>query len=356
MVRILLYLFGACALLAGADRMIGNRFGLGRSFDRALELFPPIIASMAGILILAPAIAELLARVISPLYRALGLDPSLFGGVLAIDMGGYQIAESLADDPAIGKFSGVVLGATLGCTVSYGIPVGMEFCREGRSADFIRGTLYGIMTLPPAAFVGALLTGLSARTAAISCIPVLFLSALIAVGILFRPMGTEKVFRAFSAFLRVLSAVGLTLGAFQSITGLQLVKRLMSLEEALAIVASIGIVLLGALPFGELLTRLLRRPLAALSRRMKLSPETPSDLLLVYLTITPGLAALPQLDAAGCRAVAAFAVSGASALTAHLAFTLSFAPELAGPLLAAKTLGALLALCLSLLLERKRKA
>ncbi len=32
------------------------------------------------------------------LYRLVGVDPAMFGGLLAIDMGGYQMAKELAAD------------------------------------------------------------------------------------------------------------------------------------------------------------------------------------------------------------------------------------------------------------------
>lgn len=356
MIRVLMYVFGSFALLGGLDRILGNRFGFGAAFEQGLSLLGPLAASMAGMMILAPWLAEMIARTLSPFYRLLGLDPSLLGSVLAIDMGGFQIAKDLADDPEIGLFSGVLIASTLGCTVSYSIPVGMELTKTGNSGAFMQGILCGLITMSPALFLGGLLMGLPVSVSLLSCVPLFLLSGLLAAGILLWRKGTEKVFRVFAEFLRILSAAGLTLGAVQSITGITLLKSLMPLEEAMSVVVSVCIVLLGALPFGEMLMRFLKRPLTALGGRLGIGPDAPANLLMTYLTITPGLASLPRLDASGCSALAAFAVCGGSALTAHLAVTLSLAPRLALPLLAVKTVGALSALALSLALERRGNA
>ena len=74
--------------------------------------------SMAGILCLAPLLSGALESTLAPLWRALGLDPAMLGGILAIDMGGYQTAKSLAQDAAIGRYAGILAAATLGCTVT----------------------------------------------------------------------------------------------------------------------------------------------------------------------------------------------------------------------------------------------
>ncbi len=81
----------AGAVLGGADRLCGNRLGYGDKFEEAFRLLGPMALSMAGMICLAPVLAGVLGRVIVPFYRGLGVDPAMFGGVLAIDMGGYQL-------------------------------------------------------------------------------------------------------------------------------------------------------------------------------------------------------------------------------------------------------------------------
>ena len=47
-------------LLGMTDMLIGNRFGLGEKFHQGFELIGSMMLSMAGIMALAPAIAEFL--------------------------------------------------------------------------------------------------------------------------------------------------------------------------------------------------------------------------------------------------------------------------------------------------------
>ena len=69
---------------------------------------------MAGILCLAPLLSAGLGKSVVPLFRVLGFDPGMFGSILAIDMGGYQMAMDLAEDPRIGRFSGIIVSAIFG--------------------------------------------------------------------------------------------------------------------------------------------------------------------------------------------------------------------------------------------------
>jgi len=113
------------AVLGGMDRLLGNRFGLGQRFEEGFRLLGPIALSMAGILCLEPLLSLGLSMTAAGLLRACGLDASILAGILAIDMGGFPMAQALATDPAVGRYVGVVVTAIFGCTVSFTIPIGM---------------------------------------------------------------------------------------------------------------------------------------------------------------------------------------------------------------------------------------
>ena len=127
MERIIMIIMAAGALLGGLDRMLGNRLGLGEKFEEGFRLLGPVALAQAGIICIAPVLANVLGPAVSTVYHALGQDPGMFGSILAIDMGGYQLAKLLADDALTGGFAGIVAASMLGCTVSFTIPVGMGF-------------------------------------------------------------------------------------------------------------------------------------------------------------------------------------------------------------------------------------
>ena len=56
---------------------------------------------------------------IVPLYRLIGVDPAMFGSLLSIDMGGYQLALELAEDPQLGNYAGLVVASIFGCTLVF---------------------------------------------------------------------------------------------------------------------------------------------------------------------------------------------------------------------------------------------
>ena len=315
----------------------------------------PLALSMAGMICLAPAAAKLLAGVITPVYRAIGQDPAMFGSFLAIDMGGYQMAVSLADNELAGRFSGILVSACFGCTITFTIPTGMGILPEQDRQDFAWGTMYGLIAMPVGLFFGALLCGIGALAAVTLCAPLALLSVLLALAVIKWPRQAERAFRVLAAALRVIATLGLTLGAFQYISGVTLIDSVTSLDEAMRTVSAICIMLLGSLPLAELLQRLLRKPLSSLGTRLGVGADGLMGVLIFYLNVTPGLASLHGMNCRGRRLCAAFAVCGASCLTAHLAFTLECEPQLALPLILTKLIGGLLGAVLAYLCTANQK-
>ena len=125
------------------------------------------------------------------------------------------------------------------------------------------------------------------------------------------------------------------------------------IEEAMATVSSIGVVLLGSLPAAELVRRLLVRPFAWLGERLGMKPQSLTAMLVGLVSALPTLSMFPDMDDRGKVAAGAFLVSGTSLLAAHMAFTISTEPQMLAAVIAAKLSGALAAVLLALCLHRK---
>ena len=136
MEQVILWILGVGAVIGGIDRLAGNRFGLGEKFEEGFRLLGQTALSMAGILCLAPLLSDGLETVLTPIFRAVGLDPAMLGGVIAIDMGGYQTAAALAQNAAVGRYAGILSAATLGCTVCFVIPLGAGMLKEEDKTAF----------------------------------------------------------------------------------------------------------------------------------------------------------------------------------------------------------------------------
>ena len=133
-------------------------------------------------------------------------------------------------------------------------------------------------------------------------------------------------------------------------TGVSLPFPMTPLEEAMKTVSSIGIVMLGSLPMAELLQRILKVPLAWLGKKTGMNSASMTGLL---LGVVPAIALIRDMDRRGKIVNAAFLVSAASALAAHLGFTFGIQKEMVVPLLAVKFVGGILGGVTAYLLTEK---
>ena len=67
MENVIIYIMAGFAALGGVDRIFGSRLGLGAEFEKGILTAGQLILTMVGIMVLAPAIADLLIPIISPI-------------------------------------------------------------------------------------------------------------------------------------------------------------------------------------------------------------------------------------------------------------------------------------------------
>lgn len=352
---IIMWMMAAAAVAGGADRLLGNRFGLGKRFEDGFMLLGPTALSMAGIICLAPLLSKGLAGGLVPLWTKLGLDAGVLGGILAIDMGGYQLAMDLAKNPVLGSYAGIIVAATFGCTITFTIPVGMGMLQEEDKAVFADGILIGLGLLPLALVIGGILCALTPGMVLWHLLPVFLLCVCLMLGIWRFPKGTVHMFTIFAELIRILTTVGLAAGAVQFMTGWQIIPGMAPLEEAMQVVASIGIVMLGSLPFAELLQRVLKRPLDWLGRKTGMNSNSITGLLIGIVSVVPAIALMKDMDKKGKMANAAYLVCAASALAAHMGFTFGVEPKMVVPLLATKFFGGVVGVCGALMFAQLQK-
>ncbi len=350
--QVLMIVMAAGAVLGGVDRILGNRLGLGEQFEKGFMLLGPMALSMTGMICLAPVLVNLLGQVVVPLYRLMGVDPAMFGALLAIDMGGYQLAKGLAVNSMVGSYAGLVVSAIFGCTLVFTIPVGMEMIPKADRPLFARGIMLGLAAMPVGLIAGGLLCGLSLVDCLHQNLPVFVLALLLALGLWKIPGRMVKGFCLLAEGIKVVITVGLVLAAVGQLTGWAPIPGMTPIGDALAVVASIGVVMLGSLPVTELLRRALGWPFAWVGGRLGLKSQSLTGMLVSLATPLPTISMYPEMDDRGKVAAAAFLVSGASLLAAHMGFVLSVEPEMLGPLAAGKLGGAVAAAALALWVER----
>lgn len=354
MSQIILNIMAIGALLGGLDHLLGNRFGLGQRFEEAFHLLGSIALSMAGIICLAPVLSHWLGKIIVPFFSIFKLDPGMFGGILAIDMGGYQMSMDLCKDPVFGQYAGIIVSAIFGCTIVFTIPVGLGAVGTEDRPYFTKGILFGLVAMPVGLIAGGLLCGLPTGRLLWNLLPILLVSFLLVIGLLKNPEVLIRGFQYFAKGIEKLAIGGLMLGAIQYMTGTRWIPDMASLTDAMEVVCSIAIVMLGSMPLAELLQRLLKQPFAWVGKHTGLNSVSTTGLLIGMVSVVPALAMIPRMDKRGKIVCGAFVVSSASLFAAHLGFTISAEPELVTALIAAKLLGGITGVILALVLTRHK--
>ncbi len=344
-----------------------NKWGLGKEFQRGIEMIGPLCLSVVGIIALVPEMAYVIQHTLAPIYKSLGLDPAMaVTSILAIDMGGFQLAQSVAVDPLVGKWAGIVYGSMMGATIVFTIPVGLAAIEKKDVAAFSRGILYGIAAIPFGTFFGGIIMGISVQTVFLNIIiPVLF-SLLIIVCLQLWPLKTTEVFKAFSVFVNAVALIGLGLAMVKdlilvslndlgvlNLSSIPFFDILGSTSEGIAVCGSVGLVLAGALPFIYCINKWLKKPLAVLSQRLGLSEVGITGFLLSCANNMAMFATMSKMKENEKVLNTAFAVCAAFIIGDHLAFTAANAPEAIGAMMFAKLISGILAVIVAIIFNKK---
>ena len=331
-------------VIGGVAWIIDKNSDYGRKFEEGIMMMGPLASSMVGIICLSPVISWLLSVLIAPLFLRLGFDPAVLGGILPLDMGGYHIAVELAESALVGRFAGIIIGATFGCTLIFTVPVGMGMIEEKDHTIFSQGILIGLIIVPVSLMIGGYMAGLDLLTTVIQSSPIIILIVVIMILMRTRPNVILRFFSGLARFLRLIAVIGLVLASVEFILGRDVIPGMLVLEEGMDVVVSITIFLVGALPISVLLIRLLRRPMQKISELTSLNEYSIIGLLLSTISMVPTFAMIKDMDPVGKLMNAAFMVSAASTLAAHLAFTSAVEPSLVTALICSKMVGGIVAL------------
>ncbi|HIT56412.1 MAG TPA: ethanolamine utilization protein EutH [Candidatus Galloscillospira stercoripullorum] len=354
--EIIVYLMAVFLVLGAADRILGGRFGLGEKFEEGILAMGSLALAMIGILCLAPVLSDVLRPVVVPVYQFLGADPAMFAGtILANDMGGAALARELALTPEAGAFGGLIVGAMLGPTVVFTIPVGLGIIEREDHAALARGVLCGVVTIPLGSLAGGLAAGYPVGMVLRNLIPIVLIALLIALGLWLIPGGMVKGFQVFGRAVVILITVGLAAAIVEKLTGLVLIPGLAPIEEGFAVVGDIAVVLAGAFPLVYVITKVFRRPLMALGGALGMNDVAAAGLVATLANNIPMFQMLRDMDGRGKVINVAFAVSAAFVFGDHLGFTAGFDADLIFPMIVGKLVGGVSAVAVAWLLTRKEK-
>lgn len=342
--QIILWIMAVGALIGAADKILGNRLGLGEKFDEGFQAMGSLALGMVGIVCLAPVIANVFGPVLIPVCEAIGADPALFGSILANDMGGYSLAMELAQDEQAGLFSGNIVASMLGCTLVFSIPVGLGLIEKEDTPYFSKGLLIGLITIPAGCLIGGFVAGFEASMIVKNTLPILIISLVLALGLKFIPEQMIKGCTIFGQAITIVIYIGLACAAFEHITGIVIIPGMAPIMEGMNAVSGIAIVLLGTFPVLTILVKLLDKPLNALGRKIGLDATSAAGIVFTLANSVPVYTMMKDMKKRGIIINTAWLVPATAALGDHLGFTAGVQSQMITPVVIGKIFAGIVAI------------
>ena len=384
--RVVVYIIMICAVAGAIASAIRPESELGQQFVAGIDSIGPIFLPVAGIMAAAPYLTAFVSSVFGPAYGALGADPAMAATTfIAVDMGGYQLADALAQTRE-GWIMAMMTGYMAGATIVFTIPVALKMLEKRDQKYLALGVMSGLLAIPVGVFVASLVIALSnpvirevvsTNSAATyqlalgfaqighNLIPLVIICVALAAGLKARP---DAMIRGFIAFGRIMDAalkivfvlavVEYFTGVFVTLFGSFGLDPIIADDEnifrALEVSGAIGMMLCGAFPMVYLIKRYLTRPLEKIGGLVGLSSDATAGLLAGSANVLALLAMIKDMCARDKVICLSFAVCCAFLFGDHLSFTANFQPSLIVPVLLGKLAGGICAIVFAQLLAVRK--
>ena len=384
--RVVVYIIMICAVAGAVASAIRPESELGQQFVAGIDSIGPIFLPVAGIMAAAPYLTAFVSSVFGPACGALGADPAMAATTfIAVDMGGYQLADALAQTRE-GWIMAMMTGYMAGATIVFTIPVALKMLEKRDQKYLALGVMSGLLAIPVGVFVASLVIALSnpvirevvsTNSAATyqlalgfaqighNLIPLVIICVALAAGLKARP---DAMIRGFIAFGRIMDAalkivfvlavVEYSTGIFVTLFGSFGLDPIIADDEnifrALEVSGAIGMMLCGAFPMVYLIKRYLTRPLEKIGGLVGLSSDATAGLLAGSANVLALLAMIKDMCARDKVICLSFAVCCAFLFGDHLSFTANFQPSLIVPVLLGKLAGGICAIVFAQLLAVRK--
>ncbi|CAN5630143.1 ethanolamine utilization protein EutH [soil metagenome] len=378
--QVVIFIIVAFGIIGAIAAIRDDEHGMGAEWKEGLHAIGPIFIPVAGIMASIPYLSRFVEAVVGPLFNLVGASPAMAAtSIIAVDMGGYQLAQAIADNTANWIMAAIV-GYMAGATIVFSIPVGLAMLDRRDHKYMALGIMSGILTVPVGVLLTTsilVLTGTNLRDEVstssastfslavlgfsqifVNLIPLIIFVVAIALGLYFYPnimiTGFMWFGRIMDAAIKIILALSIAeyfTGIFTTIFGAwgfdPIIADAQDQFRALEIAGYIGITLSGAFPMVYVIRTYLSGPLGAIGRRFGLSSEGSAGVVAAsanILALYHMIKVIPPKDKVLCIA---FAVCSAFLLGDHLAFTANFQPNMILPLIIGKFTAGILAIALA---------
>ena len=145
---IVVYIIMGCAIAGAIASVVRPESELGKEFVAGIDSLGPIFLPVAGIMASAPFLTAFVSNVFGPVYSAVGADPAMAATTfIAVDMGGYQLAEALAQTKE-SWIMAMVTGYMAGATIVFTIPVALKMLVKKDRKYLALGVMSGLLAIP----------------------------------------------------------------------------------------------------------------------------------------------------------------------------------------------------------------
>ncbi len=355
--NVLSIIFFVFAVIGAVDYIFSNKFQLGEEFRRGFMLYGSMALSMIGMLVLAPAIGNVMRPMLGFVKDTFHIDPSVIpASLLANDMGGGSLAIELAADPQMGLFNGLIVAAMMGVIISFTVPFALGVVKKEQHDKLLLGLLCGVVAVPVGCFVAGLVCRIPLLALVLDLLPLVLLAALIATGLMLCPEVCVKIFRVLALLIKILVTVGLLLGATEYLFGVTVIEGLAPIEEGALVCFRISLTLCGVFPLVHLLSRVLGRPLRALGKRIGINEVSMMGFVANLASNSTVFGTMDKMDDKGAVLNSAFAASAAFVFGSHLAYTQANDASFVAPMIVAKLVAGAVSLVVAwIVYENKQK-
>lgn len=380
---VIIYIIMCCAVLGALAYVKNEESEMGKEFIEGLYSIGPIFVPVAGIMAAAPYLSAFVKSVFGPLFASVGADPAIAATTfIAVDMGGYQLAEVLAQSKE-GWLMAMVVGYMSGATIVFSIPVGLTMLNKKDHKFMALGVMAGLLSIPVGVFAtcaimsvsdlavrGAIsanaestyILALTFKEIFVNLLPLTAFCVLLAIGLKIIP---EKMIKGFLFFGRSMS-IALTLvlvfsiveyftGVFTKVLGAWGFDPIIADEadqfRALEIAGYIGIMLCGAFPMVYLIKKYLAAPMEVIGKKLGLESNGAAGILAAAANILAMFRLIEDMRPKDKVLCIAFSVCAAFMFGDHLAFTANFQPNMILPVLSGKLVGGITGFLLAYLLS-----
>lgn len=341
------------ALLGAIDKLIGNKLGLGKEFEKGFSLFTPMVFSMLGMLVIAPAVGVWLTPFFDWFYSTLNIDPSIIpASLFANDMGGMTLATTICKTENIGNFNAFVVSSMMGCVVSFTIPFALSVVKKELHKEMLFGMLCGIITVPIGCFVAGLMCKIGVFDLFLSLLPLFAFSVILGVMLILFTNLCIKIFIAFGHIIRWIAMIGLVAAIFTFLTKIQICEYFDSFENAAFICANACVTLSGALPLMFVVSKLLNKPLGIAGAKIGVDSVSAFSFLGTLVTNVTTFSSMEKMNKKGVVLNSAFAVSAAFTFGGHLAITMAFNSDYVAPMIIGKIVSGICGVILAMLIYK----